>query len=766
MQQARSLYCVSYQTITSALLAIASATSMAQTTGTLEEVVVTAQKREQSLQEIPIAISAFNNKDLIGKGIDDLSDLGTFAPNVKIAAMPSNTSKAAVSIRGSVTSNPAITWEPTVGMYLDGVYIAKSSGNVFKIVDLERIEVLRGPQGTLYGKNTIGGAVNLITQKPTGELGGNLRAGVGNYGKWEVYGSLDLPALQFGELGDLKAKISYVTEERDGFYKNEIPTKGPITNPLTNMPVNPLPVDTSHENNAVDDQSARLDLLWDISDRFALRYTYDRAELEDTPAKAQLTNVDTTSLAFGFPYPEDLNNYVIDVDKNAESTSSDAKQRESFKSDTHSLFADYNIGELGFLGDISLKYIFSNRDMNFQQALDNDGTPFELFSSSIDEDYEQTSHEIQMTGSTERVNYVVGIYYFDEKADVYNPINVMNSFLGPVVLKNSYGLDGEQTAVFGQVEWRPPMAAFEDRLTLTAGLRWTKEDKSSYIVHPGDFSASADDSWTNTAPTLIASYQFTDSLSAYVKYSKGWKAGGFNGESGDAFTFQEGYDPEEVDAYEVGLKSRWLENTLQFNAAAFYNDGSDLQLSVFTPSNGAPISAVRNAGSSVKQGFEFELIYQPTVDLELSANYGYLDADYKEYMEFDPGLGVEVDKKNEKAFQYAPRHTVNAGIEYTFARGDWGDLTARLDYTYNDNYVAYVNPDQNVPLQIDAYGLFSGRITMANIQVGQNSTMQIALWGNNLTDEEYRINGIPFGPFAVSFYGEPLAYGLEATLDF
>ncbi|MDY0005271.1 MAG: TonB-dependent receptor [Spongiibacteraceae bacterium] len=771
MQQVPSTYRMSHKRITAALLAVASATAMAQSGGTLEEVVVTAQKREQSLQETPIAITAFNSRDLQQKGIENLTDLGTFAPNVKIASLPSNTAKAAIAIRGSVTSNPAITWEPTVGMYLDGVYIAKFSGNVFKIVELERIEVLRGPQGTLYGKNTIGGAINMITKKPTGELGGTVRAGFGNFGQWEAYGSLDLPALQLGGLGELKAKLSYVTEERDGFYGTVTPTQGPITNPLTSTLVNPNSVDTGHESNALDTESARLDLLWEISDRFALRYAYDRAEADNTPAKTQLTDVDPTNLAFQFPFPADLKNYVLDKNKSYKNTSADAEEFERYTSDSHALFADYDLGELGFLGDISLKYIFSARDLDYAQQLDNDGTPFGLFSSGAYEDYKQRSHEFQITGATERTNYVIGVYYFDEKADVENPLVSVSSFIGPNVTPNTYGLDGEQKAVYGQMEWRPPI--LQDRLTLTAGLRWTKEEKSSYIDHPliNDpvYSAEASDSWTNTAPTLIASYEFTESLSAYAKYSKGWKAGGFNGESPTEATFVEGYDPEEVDAFELGIKSRWLENTLQINAAAFYNDEDNLQLSVFSPSSGQPVSAVRNAGSAVKQGFEFEVLYQPVADLQFSANYGYLDADYKEFMEFDPNVppsGAIVDKKDEKAFQYAPRHTVNAGIEYTFARGSWGDLTARLDYTYNDDYVAYVNPDQNRPLQLKGYGLFNGRLTLANMQVGQTSTLQVALWGKNLTDEEYRLNGIPFGPFAVSYYGDPRTYGLEATLEF
>lgn len=755
--------------LSSAVLVSGAAGAAAQ--GALEEVVVTAQKREQSLQDTPIAITAFGSRDLEQKGIDNITDLGTFAPNVKITPLPSNTASATIAIRGSVTSNPAITWEPTVGMYLDGTYIGKFAGNVFKIADLERIEVLRGPQGTLYGKNTIGGAVNMITRTPTGELGGKLRAGVGNFGFWEAYGAIDLPALELGTLGALKAKVSYVTEERDGFYDNRMVDNGPITHTYFGPPiaVNPNPVDTGVEHNATDSEVARLDLLWDMSERFSLRYTFDWADFDNTPAKAQFTAVDTSSQAFGAGFPTDLGKYVVDPDKNLSYGSADADIFERFESKSHSLFANYDLGELGALGEASLKYIFNNRTLDFEQSLDNDGLPFALFSSQLFSDYEQTSHELQLTGATQRVNYVLGLFYFKEDADVINPIRVMNSFFGPGnVLDNSYGVEAEQQAAYGQIEWRPEAAILRDRLTLTAGLRWTKEEKDSYISHPDDavpFATDADESWTNTAPTLIANWQFTDGLNGYVKYSKGWKSGGFNGESPSAVTFAEGYDPEEVDAYELGIKSRWLDNTLQFNAAAFYNEESDLQLSVFTPSQGSPVSAVRNAGSSVKQGFEFEVIYQPITDLQLSANYGYLDAKYEEFEEFDPVVGAVVDKKDEKAFQYAPRHTANVGVEYTFLRGGWGDLTGRLDYTYNDEYVAYVNPEQNVPLNIESYGLFNGRLTLANIPVG-SSTMHIALWGKNLTDEDYRINGIPFGPFAVSFYGDPRTYGLEAGLEF
>jgi iron complex outermembrane recepter protein len=749
-----------------ALCAAVLAASQAQAQG-LEEIVVTAQKREQSLQDAPIAITAFGEAELEQKGIRDLVDIGTYVPNVKVAPLPSNTAKATVAIRGSVTSNPAIYWEPTVGIYLDGAYIGKFSGNVFKLAEVERIEVLRGPQGTLFGRNTSGGALNVITQKPTGEFGGKLRAGVGNYGHGELAGTLDLPAFDLGNAGSLSTRLSLSTEERDGFYDNESydPT-ATISHPFTGQPVFPNARGSSDEHNSAESTIGRVDLLWEMTDRLSARYSVDIVDVENTPAKPQFTNLNTSSLTFGFPMPAELAQFLTSENDNVKSNSIDGDTFEEFDSTSQTLTVDYELCPNDILGEASLKYIANIRDLDFAQSLDNDGTPYGLFHSAIDEEYTQQSHEVQLTGSHERVNYVVGVYYFEEEADAYNPLQPLNSFFGPLLNRNAYGLESEQIAVYGQADWRPPV--LDDRLTITLGVRWTDEEKEVYISHPDDpvpFAGQNDDSFTNTSPTVIFSYELADELNVYAKYAQGWKSGGFNGEAGSIESFNRGFGPEEIDSWEAGFKSRWLDNTLQVNGAVFYNDETDIQLSVFVPSGALPISVIENAGQSEKKGFELEVVYMPTADLQFMLNYGYLDSEFKEFLEFDPATGGTINVADQRFTQYTPEHTFNAGVEYTMLRASYGELTARLDYSYNDDYTPYVTPAQKAVSDIDGYGVLNGRLTLADIPAGDNK-LQLALWGKNLLDEEYRLNTVPFGPFAVSFFGNPRTYGLDATYSF
>ena len=741
------------QVIGLAALLVAGVQAQAQTGG-LEEMVVTAQKREQSLQQAPIAISAFGRDALRQQRITDVQDLNGLVPNVQFAASPSSTTGATVAIRGAVTTNPAPTWEPTVGMYVDGVFIGKVLGGIFDVADLERVEVLRGPQGSLYGKNTVGGAVNLITRKPSGELMGEVKGGIGNEGYWQMRGSLDTPAIgTVGEgLGQLSANITLQHEERDGFTRD---VADPVGSPLAAPAI-------TDEWDGLDSDAGRVALQLDVTEEFEARYTYDFSDKQNTPQAPHLTHAEAGVVPFLLPY-------VVSEDERADKLSGNIDVYEESDIEGHALHLGYDFGDMGALGNVQLKSITAYREMDWDDLLDIDGSPIDAFHSGRGIDYEQTSQELQIVGSTERVNYVLGYYYFDETADVTNPITFFGVFGAPTA-PNAYGLDSESNAVFGQLDWKPGAAALQDRLTVTLGARYTEEEKDQYISHPivtdanlqvqpdWAFAGEADENWNNFAPTVTLSWDLTEEAAIYARYAEGWKSGGFNGEAATLESFQRAYDPEEVASFELGLKSRWLDNRVQVNAAAFENQVDDMQIAVFL-ADGSAASVVDNAGQATVRGFELEVLAEPVDDLMLNFSWGYLDPEYDEYL--DGGVDVADDRD----FPYAPENTLTAGVQYTMAGVLGGNLIGRLDWSYTDDRVLYPEPAQNLHSQLDDYALLNGRLSLTELPLG-NGSLELAAWGKNLTDEDYRISTIPFLIWTASYFGAPRTYGMEVSYNF
>lgn len=710
----------------------------------LEEIVVTAQKREQSVQEIPIAVSAFDSEALRNNRITDVTDVSNFSPNVEIVESPTNTTAATIAIRGASQINPAITWENSVGIYIDGVFIGKNIGAVFDVVDLERVEVLRGPQGTLYGKNTVGGAINLITRKPPGELGGRFAAEVGNEGYWSGRATLDT-----GEWNGLKGTFTLFKQERDGFADN---VPDPFNNPLANPP-------SSDEFQDLDDEAARLALLWDATDQLSIAYTYDYSDQDRLPRLGQLTQTGPNSFLYsGVQEP-----YLTDADDRADKASNDWAFKESSESHGHAL-------DIAWRGDnITLRSITAFRDLEWDDILDIDGTPIDIFHSERHIDYESFSQEFQFNGSLEHLDYVLGLYYFEEEGDVFNPITFFGSF-GIPTANNRYGMDNDSVAAFGQADWRPAM--FEEQLTVSLGLRWTEEEKDQYIDHPGMFTEQTDDTFDNISGTLALSWAFTDEINGYVRYAEGWKSGGFNGEAADSGEFLAGYEDEEVASYEIGFKSLLWEDRLQLNAAVFYNEFDDFQLSVFEGQNAS--SVVFNVPEYETSGFEIEAMALVTEYLELNLSYGYLDAEFKEF----PGEFDFFDK-DDAGIPYTPENSLSIGANWTIARTGHGVWDLHVDYTYIDDHVPFIDPDQVATSQLDDRSLLNARLALAEVALGEGS-LAVALWGKNITDEDYRINTIPFGGvdqrvdpnggsgvgWTTSYFGNPRTYGLELNYQF
>ena len=736
------------------VVAIAAASPVTYGQTILEEIIVTAQKREQSLQDAPLAVTAFGAKEVEQRGIYNVQDIGLFVPNVQVAPNPGGATSATFAIRGSTTINPALTWEATVGMYLDGVFVGKNLGGIFDVAELERVEVLRGPQGTLYGKNTIAGAINLITRKPGEEFDAYVEVGAGNFGSQILRARVDTGASgTVGDgLGSVRASIAYSSRERDGFYNNVAldPTFG--NNPF-------LGEVSSTEFASLDTDALRLDVIADVTDTFSIRYNYNESIADNLPNMGQVTNVDANVYEFfgvGFLAPLQTL-YLNDGNGRADEISNDFAIEEVSETKGHSLTMTWD------LGSVQLTSITARRDLDWRDQLDIDGTNMDLFHSARYASYEQFSQELQLSGSTEDMNYVAGLYYFTEEGNVFNPISFFGLFGSPTD-NNDYGLDNRSFAAYGQADWVWPSMP---ELTFTAGLRYTSEDKDQYIIHPnastggvGAFDVSADDSWSNVTGTLIASYAFTEDSTGYAKISQGWKAGGFNGEAPTAEAFFDSFDPEEVIAYELGYKARMADGRVEINAAAFWNDISDMQFSVFLEGSGGAASTVDNAGAATIKGLELELAAQITDALKLSANLGTLDAEYDEFIE----LGADV--KDSKDFPYAPETTASIALDWAVGSGPWGRIDTHIDWNYKDDYVVYANRDQNVSGQIASYDVVNARLTWGGISLGESAELQVSAWGKNIFDEEYRENTIPFGLWTISYWGAPATYGVDAKITF
>jgi len=742
------------------------------TTG-LEEVVVTAQRREQRLLDVPVAVTAIAAAQIEERGLNDIHDISALAPNLHVSVMPGTSSNSQISIRGQVTVNSTIMTDPTVGMYVDGVFVGKAVGSVVDMVDLERVEVLRGPQGTLYGRNTLAGAVNFVTRKPTGVFGGTASLDVGNYNEHTVRASVDLPAM-----GIVNATISGRSERRDGWVK-----VGP--DPFGNVP-GPAPISDTYD---VHSDAGRVALDFNFSDAFKAAYRFDINRSENNLVYAQVTGLDSGFFGgFGIP----LADYVHTDRQDRYSTN--VPTFEYTKVQGHSLTLSYDLAD-----HLQLKSITGYRDLHRQHHEDVDGSPLDLVDVGLDVHYHAFSQEVQLLGSVDRWNYVAGVYYSKDHGYAVQPLKFFGIF-GPFgsSTDSMYAGGAETYAAYAQVDYK-----LTDRLTLTGGLRYTREkkdfirylhqlaspgaeitsdgwrDTGADVLDPllpsnvsacnayGRNAVCSDTTFSATTPTVSAAYKITDDFNVYARYAEGYKSGGYNGETNFISEVQTPYKPVKQKAYELGAKAVFWDGRAQVNAAVFENKTKNLQLDVFL-GTGSVASVTRNAGSATTRGFELEAALQLTPGWRLGMGYGYLDAKYNEFI--DAGVNVA----NNRAFPHAPKNTFNANIDGLLGDLGFGRLRLLADYTYVSKIYYYpyqlveVNPTQQVASNtlVAGLGLANAKLLLSDIRAG-SGTAEISLWVKNLTDKAYKQNVIDFGPgfgnLHIANFGTPRTYGAQVV---
>lgn len=694
---------------------------------TLDRVTVTARKREETLQDVPVAVTAFTADAMEKLNIEDIGDLDVQVPNLTIYAARGSSSTVTAYIRGIGQSDPLWGVDPGVGIYLDDVYIARPQGALLDVFDVDRVEVLRGPQGSLYGKNTIGGAIKYISKGLPKEVDGYAQLTVGNYGQLDAKGAIGGPV--GGSDSAIRARLAVASLNRDGFGEN-------LTNgaPVSDKEINAF----------------RASVGADISDRFDLNFAFDWMDDQSGVRGARML-APNRFVPGPLPLDDRYDNRsgmpnINDTQMKGLSGTANWRATDSW----------------------AFKYIFARRDSDTETNIDFDTLPNKIADVKAFYRDEQTTNELQANydgGGMARG--VMGLYSFDGEAGG----QVLNNFFNASFGDTQGTVFTESIAAYA--DWT---FDFTDRFSVDFGARWTDEDKHAVVLNRGYTDATFTTptttvanfnrtvNFTNVSPKVALDFKLTDNVMLYGVASRGFKSGGFNIRANSVAVPRsaEPFDDEKVDSFEIGTKMSLADQSLFLNFAYFYNKYEDIQLSVFTAfdSNGDGIDDAffgdfTNAGKGHVQGLEMEYQWLPSEHWALSGNLAWLDAKYDEF--FTNGVNVASAQK----FTNAPRFSGAVNVEYRTDLASGGNLSARAGYSYQSE--VWPTTDLSPVIRQDGYGLLN-----AGVIWKVNPDWTLALQGTNLTDKEYRTTGynIPVLGVLTGFYGPPRQYTVSARYDF
>lgn len=703
----------------------------------LEEVIVTAEHRESSLQDAQVAVTALTSSDIEQYGISNAGEIGAIVPNLTMMQLTLGRTGFSPNMRGIGANEVLISFDPAVGLYMDDVLLSKNVGALIDVADMERIEVLRGPQGTLYGRNTIGGAINIITRKPVDVWEGSVKATLGKYGQRDLKGILNIPLADANSaMGALSVRATAATIHRDGL------------------------VDNTYEHRVVDELGTKdrdvlsLQTLWQPLDTLDVLYTYDRTEIDEYYDIPFVTEHDLDSY-FGAL----ISDFAVTHKKRPGSIMIDAPNRTRTDVSGHALKLDYRLSD-----NHTLKSITAHRKMKNAGVGDSDGTPINLLETDDAQKLDLVTQEFRLLGVAldGRLDYTLGAFYMREKGEM----SIGLSFLGTETLMRG-NFENSNWALYGQGTY-----ALTDKWSLTAGLRYTEEKrelaKSEYNLGwiPGndlDFPLVKND-FDNISPMVSIGYDWNDDTLLYFKVSTGYQAGGFNIRDTNPATYRLGFDEEKLIAYELGVKSM-LGERIRINAAFWFSDYDDKTVSVINQEN--LTTYVNNAGVVEIYGAELEILAQLSNHVVMGFNYGYVHPEFKEYESPDPGNPEQIiDLSRSSNFPNTPRHDVSANLTFEYPL-DTGLFSARVDWSYKDDHTFLVpSPERNYAR---SYQLWNARLTLDELPGPEKTSWRVSLWGKNLANEAYYVNGVnmydSFG-FDINLFGEPRTYGIDIELRF
>ncbi len=718
------------------------ATTVPDVTPSMEEVIVTARKRAESSLDVPIALSVFDEKTINSPLVDDISTLGSLSPNVDFthtSPLSGSTNAASVFIRGIGQNDFLLTTDPGVGIYLDGVYISRSIGGVLQLADIERVEILRGPQGTLFGKNTIGGAVQVVSRKPSSKTTANVSATLGDFNRQDFKASIE------GAITDrAQARISLQSERRDGYGKRLL---------------------DGGELGDIDRRSLRAKVAWQSSDdtqwNLSLDHTHQRQEA-----------IPQTILGTVNTFVNGLYNTLVAAPQGT------AWDQRWITGDPYTTFQtgpsqdDADITGASLSVDhhwpaADLTSITGYRRLSADYARDPDNSPLQYGHSFNHDDHKQFSQELRLTGSVmdQRLDWLTGLYYFREhgknltegflfsglyQATGNNPLFDADFHVNNDIITDSGALFTQLT---GHIT---------DDLNLTLGLRYSREKKEFFV---NNFTLNAgiqfvgpetvDKTWNNTSPMISADYHFNDDMMAYLTASRGFKSGGYNGRQ-IFFGAIDLYDPEFATSYEAGFKTAFQDLGATLEAAIFSIDYKDMQFTTLIGTAHGLVPLIDNAAKAEIDGAELSIARNTATGLSFNTGIGYLHARYTD-------VNASTIISGNEDLVRTPEWNVHLQLAYNWQLADLGDITLAGFITHKSKI--YHDPT-NVEL------LSEGDLTLVNASLGwhsQQNDWQIETFVTNLTDETYLLSGSTeqsaFGG-TEGHYARPREWGVKVGFNF
>jgi len=701
----------------------------------LEEVVVSARKVDENLQDVPIAVTAFSGDQLAKDQITDLMQLAGKVPSMTIQSQNSIESEIFIRGVGTVRLNGA-TADASVGYFLDEVYIGRRGSSTPPIFDLERLEVLRGPQGTLFGKNVVGGALNLTTAKPQFEWGGSGYIALGDYGAIASGGHVTGPISESAAI-----RVAFMQNKHDGYAKNVV---------------------AGYEMEDIEQYAGRASLLWNPNDDMTFQLVLDASsDTGNGPSRHAVDN----------PYAAGIGPVTANITSNPRTNHSPYDQYA--KKDTSGITARFDWD----LGNVTATYLGAIRngeaDTRWSQA--GAGSPPSLTSSVLtqSEDNQGLTQELRFASEQDqRWRWLVGLYYLDDDTKRRSR-NTATSFLPGGPRSTGDVLDGDNEyiqhgvsknyAVFGDVNFD-----LTDDMTVSVGGRYT-EDRKDWDIEAveysfgrpggvlstapllGPFVVDTDKSWSEFTPKATLDWQFADSKLLYFSIARGFKGGGWQGGAANAIAASTPYEPETAMNYEIGFKSELFDNRLRLNLAAFYTDFQDLQVELLDDVN--LVLVVANAADATISGIEGELQTALHEYVTFYASASWIEAEYKDYI--DPLRGIDYSGNR---IQRTPEFQGNAGLDIGIPISDGLEVIGNIQYGYQSEM--YYGPDNTN--DEPGYGLLDLRAGLG----AQDGKWQMYAYAKNVTDELYRVSIIPFAGDEFSVFGPPSTYGLRFSMNF